>query len=382
MPSLFATLVRMTAIVLAALIPFTSIAQENDTIKVGALFAISGPASIYGRDSEQTLRLLIGEKGATIGGRRVVLTIYDDEGNSTKAAQLFRRLVEKDEVDVVIGPSITGTALSVKPLANQLKIPNLTHGGSHTVTSPATPYVFGVNPVDRTVVEHMLAVMRDRKVKKVALLYPQDGFGLSGGGQLEELAPKYGIEVKHETFAPQDTDMTAQLLRVKDMKPDALVIWGSNPGPSIVLKNAMDLGLKLPVFLGYGNGTRSFIANTGPAAEGVYVTAMPIIAPETLPEGPQKKLLTDFEAKYRAKYGVPPDVAAGHTIDSVLILNEALKTIKGPLSHEKLRDAIEAVSFCGANGCRQFTPEDHRGYGEKFATVLMQIRGGKWQAPN
>jgi branched-chain amino acid transport system substrate-binding protein len=375
----------VTQAAVAALIGLTALpvqAQSPEPIKVGAVFAISGPASIYGRDSDQALRLLIGDKGAAITGHPVALTIYDDEGNSAKSAQLFRRLVENEDVHVVIGPSITGTALAVKPLANQLKVPNLTHGGSHTVTTPVTPYVFGVNPVDRTVVEHLLAALRDKQIKKAALLYPLDGFGQSGGGQIEELAPRYGIEIKQETFGPQDTDMTPQLLRVKETNVEAVIVWGSNPGPTIVLKNAMGLGLKLPFFLGYGNGTRSFIAQTGPAAEGVFVTAMPIIAPEVLPEGPQKRLLADFETRYRQRYGLPPDVAAGHVIDSVLILEEALKSLKSPITRDKLRNAIEGVGFCGANGCRQMTAQDHRGYENKFATVLMQIRDGKWQAPN
>ena len=66
-------------------------------------------------------------------------------------------------------------------------------------------------------------------------------------------------------------------------------------------------------------------------------------------------------------------------MDGVLIIQEAIKMIPGPITRQSLRDALEKVKMCGSYGCRQFTAEDHRGHGNRATTVLMQIKDSKWQ---
>ena len=174
--------------------------------------------------------------------------------------------------------------------------------------------------------------------------------------------------------------MTPQLLRVRDKNPDAIVIWASNPGPTIVLKNAAEMNLRKPTYVSYGNATMSFISQSGTAAEGVYCAALPIVGPESLPANdPRRAPMLAFEQAYRKQYNQAPDMTSGHGLDDFIILEAALKTIKGPLTRDNLRSALETVQMCGANGCRQVTPSDHRGL-TKDAAVLMQVRNGKWEA--
>lgn len=357
-------------------------AAQNEPLKIGAILAISGPASVYGSPAEKGLKLIANQlTDRKLAGHPVTLTVYDTEGNSTKAVQLFRRLVDNDEVDVVLGPSTSGESLAIVPVANQLKIPNLTYGGAEPITSPVTPQVFALSPTDRLVVEMLLDTAKTRGTRKLGLLYSQDGFGQSGGNLVQKLASTFGVElVAVETFSPQDTNMTPQLLRIRDKSPDAIIVWSANPGPTITLKNAAELGIKTPFFLSYANASLSFLQQTGTAAEGAYVAALPIVAPDTLPDSDARKApMVEFAKKYQAAYGAPPDQTSGHALDSFMWLEIALKSIKGPLTRSSLRDALESTKMCGADGCRELTPTDHRGL-DKSSLVLMQARNGKWEA--
>jgi branched-chain amino acid transport system substrate-binding protein len=285
-------------------------------------------------------------------------------------------------VDVVLGPSTSGESLAIVPVANQLKVPNITYGGAEPITNPVTPYVFAVSPTDRIVVDDLLAQVQASGIRKVGLLFSTDGFGQSGGTIVQERAKSFGIDlVAVETFAPQDTGMTPQLLRIRERSPDAVIVWSISPYPTIALRNAQEMGFRPRFYLSYASAAHSFIAQTGAAAEGAAMSAYPIVAPEVLPDSdPRKAPVVAFTAAYRARWGVAPDQTSGHALDTRIILEEALKAIPGKLTRDSLRTAIEGVKMCGSDGCRQITRTDHRGHG-KDALMFVEIRDGTFVAP-
>lgn len=357
-----------------------SVALAQDTINVVGIYALSGPASVYGAGAEKALRLMIDAlPNKSINGKPVKLTIYDTEGNSTKAAQNLRRAVENDNAQIVFGPSTSGEALAIAPIANQLKVPVITNAGAEAVTKPVTPYMFATGPTDRLMVEAIVASMLRQGMKNIAIIYSQDGYGQSGGTISQELVKAAGLNVVvAETFAPQDTNMTAQLLRIRDKNPDAIIMWSSNPGPTIVAKNAKELGMKVPFFVSTANATIAFITQTGDAADGITATTLPVVAPEALADNdPRKAIIMRFAKLYGDKYGQPADQAAGLGLDNFLLLEGAVKSINGPVTRETVRAALESLKMCGANGCRQVRPDDHRGL-TRDAVVMMKMLGGKF----
>ena len=374
-------LLRKGFMVMAIAIGLSTVAQAEDTLHIGAVLALSGPASVFGVPAEKGLRLIFEDlPNKTLAGRPVKLTIYDSEGNSAKAVQLMRRLAD-DDVHIIIGPTTSGESLAAVSVANQLKVPMISNGGAEQITNPVTPFVFGIVPTDRNVAGNMLSFMQKRKIVNVALLHSLDGMGQSGANVVKEMASSYGVKiVAAETFGPTDTSMTPQLLRVRELKPDAIIVWSANPGPTIALKNAAEIGIKVPFFLSFANSSNWFITQTGAAAEGVYVSSFPMVAPEALPDkSPRKAPLLAFVKRYRERYDSIPDQSAGHSMDDFIILEEALKSVKGPVTRTGLRDAIEKVRMCGANGCRQISPTDHRGLGSD-ALIMMQVKNGTWIA--
>jgi len=374
---------RIAAAVSAMCLLLTAaVAQEKETLHIGAAISLSGPTGVWGQQNKNGLEMLISQlPDGKLAGYPVKLTVYDTESNSTKTTQLFRRLAENDGVQVIITGSNSGEGLAVVPLANELKVPTMNMGAAEAITSPVTPYIFGISPTDRIVVNHILGVAKKRNYKRIALLSSQDGFGQSGSGIARQLAPEYGIElVAAETFGPQDTDMTPQLLRVRQTKPDALLVWAGNPGPTIIAKTVKTMGLPFQTIVSYASAQFLFVQQTGDAATGMLTSAMKIIEPFSLSDtDPQKQLLVKFVNDYKAKYGALPDQTAGHATDAIAWLQSAIENTSGPLTRQRIRDGLEKAQFCAAAGCRAVTPQDHRGLPPN-SMALMEVKGGRWVA--
>jgi branched-chain amino acid transport system substrate-binding protein len=358
-------------------------ATADDPIRVGAVYATSGPAAFLGIPEERGLRLAAEEvnKAGGIAGRKVEVIVYDTEGNGTKASQQLRRLIDSDKVDVIFGPSSSGESLLVLPIANEAKTPIIMHAGTEKVFTPTTPYGFNTPPSDRIVAADLLAKLKKRGITRIALMSSADGFGQSGANVLRELAKGDGIDiVRHEEFNRQDTDMTAQVLRIKESDAQALLIWSALPGPSIILKNAAAIGYRKPIFNSYAAASRDLLQQAGPAANGTYVTSMRLLAPDSLKaDDPVRPVVQKLYADYKAKYGDAPATFAAHSHDALMIVKAAAEKIDGKLTRDKLRDAIEKVSITGANGIYQFTADNHGGLNQNsLSMVLMVAKDGQW----
>lgn len=374
---------RRLAVAFAACVVGT-LAQAQ-TVRIGAIYSISGPGSFLGAPEDKVLRALANDanKNGGINGHKIELVIYDTEGNTGKAAQEFRRLATSDDVQVVFGPSSSGESLAVKDLANELKVPTIMHGGAEAITKPVTPYVFNTPPTDRISISGLLAHMKKMGITSVAMLSAADGFGQSGKNMLNELAPQYGIKVvAQEEFNRTDADMTAQVLKAKSTNPDAMLIWSALPAPVLILRAAQSAGFAKPIFTSYGAGTNDLVAQSGGAAEGLYLYSLRMLAPDSVPASdPAKSAMTQLNNVYMAAYNVPAPVYAQHAYDAFIILEKALQTIKGPVTRDAIRDALEKVEISGTNGYFRITPQNHSGLDATSRSfVMLRSVKGKWVA--
>ena len=378
--------VRRTAFSLAAgLVAALPALAEAQPVRIGAIYSISGPGSFLGAPEDKVLRALVDDanKKGGINGHKIELVVYDTEGNTGKAAQNFRRLVTSDDVQVVFGPSSSGESLAVKDLANELKVPTLMHGGAEAITKPTTPYVFNTPPTDRISISGLLTHMKKTGITSVAMLSAADGFGQSGKNILNELAPQFGIKVvSQEEFNRTDADMTAQVLKTKAANPDAILIWSALPAPVVILRTAQAAGFAKPIFTSYGAGTNDLVAQSGGAAEGLYLYSLRMLAPDSVPASdPAKAAITQLNTIYTAYEKVPAPVYAQHAYDAFTILEKALQTIKGPVTRDAIRDAVEKVEVSGTNGYFRFSPQNHSGLDATSRSfVMLRSVKGKWVA--
>jgi len=373
--------VRFITLFSAALLLLTaSLSFAAGTIKIGGLFSVTGPPAFLGEPERNTAKMVIDgiNKAGGIKGQKLELVVYDTAGDATKAVQMATKLIKDDKVIAIIGPSTTGESMAVLPVAEKEKIPLISCAAGSKITDPIKRYVFKTAQNDGLAVAKIFEHLNKLKQSKVAILTVSDGFGASGREQLKLLAGKYGIQVVvDDTYGPKDTDMTSQLTKIRASQAQALIVWGTNPGPAVIAKNAKQLGLKLPLYMSHGVSSKKFIALAGDAAEGVRLPSGKVIVSDVLPKNdPQKSALMAYVKDYQNHYKVEGDHFGGHAWDGVMLLKTAIE--RGGATAEGVRDALEKIKdFHGIGGTFTFSATDHAGL-TKDAFVMVEIKNKDW----
>jgi branched-chain amino acid transport system substrate-binding protein len=358
-----------------------------DSYKVGAVFAVTGRASFLG-DPEKKTAVMIAEQinaAGGIGGKKLELIVYDTEGDATKANLAVKKLINQDKVCAVIGPSLSGTSMAVVPLAAQYKTPLISVAASYKITwddkaNKPRHWVFKTPQTDTLAVEAIYSHLKKRGINKIAIMSVTSGFGKSGHGELVRLAPQYGMSiVADEFYGPKDTDMTAQLTKIKGLAPQSIVNWSIGPTQVVVLRNWKDLGMtQIPFYQSHGFGSRKNIELAAGAAEGVYTPLGAVNVAEILPTNHvQKSVTTQYFNDYSAKYKEPLSSFGGHAWDAMHMVIKALGA-EG-CDRVAIRDFLEnkTAGFVGQHGVFKFSPNDHIGL-DKDAFLMIVVKNGDW----
>lgn len=381
--------VYLIAAVLVAtftLIPMAQV-QAAEPYKVGAVFSVTGRASFLGDPEKKTALMLqeeINKKGG-INGHPLELIVYDDEGDPTKCALHVRKLITQDNVCAIIGPSLSGLSLAVLPEAEKHEIPLVSCAASYKIVTkdPATgeqwKWVFKTPQSDSMAVEAIYTHMKKHGISKVAILSGTTGFGESGREELLRLAPEHGMTIVcDEKYGPQDTDMTAQLTKIKGLAPQAIVNWSIGPTQVVVVRNWKDLGMtNITFYQSHGFGSRKNIELSAGAAEGIFCPLGACNIAEILPDDhPQKQVTTEYLKTYSAKYNEPVSSFGGHAWDSLSMVEKALAAVG--CDKAKIRDYLENLTgFVGQHGVFNFSPKDHNGL-TKEAFQMVVVKDGDW----
>jgi len=356
-------------------------ALAADNIKVGTFLAVTGGASFLGDPELKTLQLYIENINAKGGvdGRQVELIHYDTKGNPKEAVKFIKRLIKKDRVDVIVGGSTSGSTMAVMPEVAKAGMPFISLAGSVKIVDPAQKWTFKTPHTDRMAAGKVYEDMNRRGITKIALISGSGGFGKSGRGQSLALAPEYDIEiVADESYGKKDTDMTAQLAKIRATDAQAILNFGFGTGPAIVTKNVRQLGIKLPLYQSHGVASKKYIELAGAAAEGVRLPAAALLVADQLPEGdPQAPTLLGYKNLYEAKYGSSVSTFGGHAYDGLMIALQAIDRANST-DKAKVRDEIEKTTdFPGTGGIFNMNAEDHLGLGLD-AFKMLEIKNGNW----
>lgn len=373
--------IALTLIVSLALV--FSCTKEKEPYKVGAVFSVTGRTSFLGEPEKKTA-VMIAEainKVGGINGHPLELVIYDDESDETKAVLAVKRLLKKDKVPVIIGPSLSGNTLAVVKVMNDAKVPLVSCAASNKIVTPVVDrhWIFKVPQSDTHAVEKIYDYLLKNGINKIAIMSVSTGFGASGREELLRLAPQVGIEIlADERYGPKDTDITAQLTRIRGTDAQAIVNWSVGPTQVLAVKNWHDLGMtNIPLYQSHGFGSRKNIKLAAGAAEGVLCPLGRVNIPDLVPaDHPQKKIIEIYNKAYQEKYSEPLSSFGGHGWDALNLVIDALKAV-GPDS-AKIRDYIETrTNFIGQHGVFNFSPTDHNGL-TKEAFEMVVVKDGDW----
>lgn len=355
---------------------------KSGPIKIGAIFAVTGPASFLGAPEAKSAEMAVertNSKGG-VNGQKLELIVKDSAGSPEKAVSFAKQLIEEEKVLAIIGPSTSGETMQIKPICEQNKMVLLSCAAAETIVNPLAKYVFKTPQKDSQAIMWIFKTMKQKGISKVAVLSSNDGFGAGGKKQLEELSKQQGIDILlNESYDKAATDLTDIVTKVKGVpEVQAVINWSIGPPQSIVAKNMKQIGLNVPLFQSHGFGNRKYAEAAGAAAEGTLFPAGQLLVVDELPANhPQKEVLGAYKKDYEGKHKEDVSAFGGYAYDAVLILAEAIKKA-GTADRDKVRDAIENLKgFAGVTGVFNFSPTDHTGL-DLNALEMLTVKDGKF----
>lgn len=357
--------------------------QAQETVKVGVLLSLSGPAAPFGIPERDVVRMLADKYNAEggINGRRLELVYHDDQTNPTESARGATKLIQQDKVQVIIGPTAGSAALAMLPIAAANQIPVLAPVGTISVTSKDNnffPWVFRTCTND----EILVAGAMEKGIfkagyKKIAIMYQEDAYGKNSSAYATKLAKERNVEVVTTASAPGNAvDLTAVATRIRNAAPDSVVLWTSSPAMGAAfMRAAKQVGLTAPVLASGALLQKSFIDAASGAAENVSLVSIANW------DDPSPKL-SNLEKLLRANGKTPSGFGELLTTSGMVALAEALKKVQGPVTGAKIRDALDRVCDIDnpyVDGRFCYSKTDHEGFGIDALRPVV-IQGGKFKS--
>lgn len=361
-------------------------AAAQDTLRIGSILSVTGPAAFLGEDMKAGMELAIDEINASggIGGKKVEWVFYDAESQTAKAINATRRLISQDKVDVIVGGgNMSGIAMAMVPLAQRAGIPFISTEGSMQIVTPVEErqFVFKSTVDDDQVLNRVLDYFEKKGIKRVALLADSSGFGQSAVEQMKALAPQRNVELVYESFNPADTDMTPQLSRLKSAGVEAIICWTVTPAGVVFIKQADQLGLdELTLVHSYGFVDQRYMKLAGESVKNLLLVSVKFPVGRDLPDSdPVKAQIMNLTERFQKKYGRAPNQYVAQTYDAIMLARHAME--KAGHDPKGISAALEGVqSYKGAGGIFNFSEKRHSGLAKDDIVMLGYRDGGFYLA--
>jgi branched-chain amino acid transport system substrate-binding protein len=374
-------------------------AADKAPYRVGAVLSVTGGASFLGGPERNTVEMVQGwvNEAGGIQGHPLQVTVEDTKSDVAQAVLAVRKLLEKDKVVAILGPSTTGESMAVVPIMGKAQTPLISCAAGLSIVTPKAEldrivsaktfempkkqdkWIFKTPQTDTSAAEAIYDHMKKKGISKIAIITVTDGFGNFGRQELKRVAPSYGISiVADERYGPKDSDMTAQLTKIKGTDAQALVNWSVGPPQVIITKNWKQVDMKIPLYQSHGFGSKRNIELAGGAAEGVLCPLGRLVVAEKIPESnPQKPVIMKYKTEYEKRFKTDVSTFGGHAYDAIYMLVDALKAV-GP-NKAKIRDYLETKirNWPGTGGVFNMSPQDHTGL-NKDAFVMIVVKNGDW----
>lgn len=372
--------------VLSALFLTSSIfaTQANAEIKIGVVSSSTGPIALVGIPQKNTVPLL----PTSVNGEKITYISLDDGSDPTATVKAFKKLIDEEKVDAIIGPSGSGNAMGVIQFAAESGTPMLAPVGTAAVVLPMTEekkWVFKTTQNDDLIAEALVDQMKQAGVKTLGFIGTADTYGENWSKVMVELTKAAGISiVADEKFQRQDTSITGQSLKVLISNPDAVLI--AAPGSSSVMPQTTlkDQGYGGTIYQTHGAALDPFIRLGGKAVENTILAASSMLVLDEVPSSPSKSIAMKYMADYKNLYGETPATFGGNVFDAGLLLQNAIPSALAsgkpgtPEFRSALRTALENTKEMPATqGVYNMTEEDHSGFDER-GRVMITIKNGQW----
>lgn len=340
---------------------------DSNTLKIGFVGSLTGDAAGIGQDEKSTVEMFFRDN-PKISEKKVEVIYEDGQCNGQKAASAAEKLVSVDKVSLILGGLCSGETLGIAPIAEKNKVLVFSSLSSSPEVSTAGDYIFRNAPVD-SLSAVVMATDVGKTYKNAALVTQNNDYASAYRKAMLEELPKAGVKiVVDETYNSGTTDFRTVLQKVKKSKADVLLDLAGETAPgAFLIKQAKELGLKLPFYAGDIMAGKETFEIAKDAAEGLFV-----IMPAADTSNNQVQALLD---KFTKEVGRSP-VAEAYVLlswDWLNILKTAIETVGYDAT--KLKDYLyQMPAYQGLGGETKF---DSNG-DARILPLVTVAKGGKF----
>lgn len=351
--------------------------KKADIIKVGANLEMTGGSASYGISSKNAIELAfkeINEKGG-INGKQLELVVADNKSEAAEATNAMQKLVSQDNVVAVIGPNLSSSVIAASAINNSAKVldiapmatnPYVTVDQASGKTKDFNYRTCFIDPFQGTVMAKFATA--ELGVGNAAVLIDNSSDYAKGLAQFfkENFVKEGGAVTAEESYLQKDTDFKATLTKIKATNPDFLYVPGYYQEVGLIVKQARELGMNMPIAGGDGWDSAKMPEIAGAAAlNNTYFSSL--YSPED-----SSDINKNFVAAYEKAYGQKPDVFAALSYDSALLVAEAIKTA-GSTEPAKISEAMAKINgFSGVSGSVTFDDK----HNPVKSAVILEYKDG------
>ena len=351
--------------------------KKADTIKVGANLEMTGGSASYGISSKNAIELAfkeINEKGG-INGKQLELVVADNKSEAAEATNAMQKLVSQDNVVAVIGPNLSSSVIAASAINNSAKVldiapmatnPYVTVDQASGKTKDFNYRTCFIDPFQGTVMAKFATA--ELGVGNAAVLIDNSSDYAKGLAQFfkENFVKEGGAVTAEESYLQKDTDFKATLTKIKATNPDFLYVPGYYQEVGLIVKQARELGMNMPIAGGDGWDSAKMPEIAGAAAlNNTYFSSL--YSPED-----SSDINKNFVAAYEKAYGQKPDVFAALSYDSALLVAEAIKNA-GSTEPAKISEAMAKINgFSGVSGIVTFDDK----HNPVKSAVILEYKDG------
>lgn len=351
--------------------------DQSGPIKVGALQSVTGPLAVYGLTERHAFEIAIDEvnENGGIDGRKVELVFYDPAGDTSKAVDLTRRMLQQDQVDIVVGGGTSsGIALAMKPILQNAGVYFMSTEAADPIVAPASesPLTFATTLSTDIVTRSMFDHLKADGITKAGILGDSTAYGQAGVESAEKAAKETGVELVSGTYDPAATDLTPDINRLTDAGAQAWINWTSGTSGVVFMKNAATLKLTAggTVMASFTYSNPELMTQAGDAAKGVVVAGVKAAVLAGLAaDDPQRESLQGLADELKSRNDGPVTIYASQSYDAMMV---ALKSVDeaGTTEGKAVAKATEGMTFQGTQGEYKFSADDHRGLDNSVPIIM------------
>lgn len=345
-------------------------------IKIGVVASLTGAGADWGYYLSTTAKMAVDEINAKGGvdGRKIELYNEDTQSQPTISVSASKKLVFENKVDFILSSGLSLDTLAAMPIYEQNGMPFLvTVASAPKISRQDSNWLMAQLPVPEDFCQSILAgyIVGDKGIKKVGIIYENSDWGSdpakAAANRIKELG---GQVTAMEAYNPKDTDMMAQILKIKSSGAEALLCMSLANHTAIIVRQTNQAGLNVPIFLNQANSSKLFLDMARQYSEGASAS----VYWSPFQEDPTTK---KFVAEYKKLNDKDAVQACASTYDGIYMIAEAIQKTGGT-DKQKVRDYIRNIGnrFTGVTGKFNIDPATGRNV---MTLQVTQVQNGVWR---